>query len=131
MTYMESICVKKSDLLILGSLVSRDDDKLRREIGVVADGLSRRGEAREYQQSGLQISGREGRHVEDIVVSEQQEVMGIVESLDVVHVVLQHVPVPVKLVDGQRWQRPNTRLYTNAHQALWKQITAANSKNIF
>ena len=38
-------------------------------------------------------------HVEDIVVWEEEEVMGVVEPVNVVQLVLQQVPPLVKLVD--------------------------------
>jgi len=40
-----------------------------------------------------------GRHVEDIVVWEEEEVVGIVEPINVVQLVLEQVPPLVKLID--------------------------------
>lgn len=40
-----------------------------------------------------------GRHVEDVVVWEEEEVVGIVEPIDVVQLILEQVPPLVKLID--------------------------------
>jgi len=61
--------------------------------------------------------------VKDEVVSEEEEVMGVIEALDVVHVVVQEIPATVKLVNGQCRQSPDAWLQTDADQPLAQQNT--------
>ncbi len=56
--------------------------------------------------------------MEDVVVPEEEEVVGVIEAFDVVHAALEDVPAPVKLVDGQRGRSSNTRLHADTHQPL-------------
>lgn len=116
LTYVKGLCIEKPYLLVLGSTVSWYHHKLGRKTGVVGQELTRRGPARIDQKKCFQGVGRKGGHVEDVVVVQEEEVVGVVEAIDVVHLVLQELPVSVKLVDSQRWfARSHTRLQTNAH----------------
>ena len=66
----------------------------------------------------------EGGHVEDIVVWEEEKIMGIVEPVDVVQLVLKQVPSLVKLIDCQRRLEPtHSRLHPNTHKTLKRRMS--------
>ena len=115
---MKGLRVEESNVLMLGPGVTWDDDEPGRQAGVVGQQLSGAGQTRVHQQSRLQGERRERRHVEDVVVFQEEKVVGVVEAIDVMHLVLEEVPASVKLVDGQRWFRLGTRLQCNAHKTL-------------
>ena len=48
--------------------------------------------------------------VEDVVILEKEEIVGVVQAIDAVHLLLEEVPMPVKLVDGQGWLELRARL---------------------
>ena len=94
--------------------MSRNHHKARWQVRVITHALSWRRQAGEYQQSLLQPRASEGRHVKDVIVTEKEEVVCVVEALDVVQVVVQELPATVKLVDGQRRWTSDARLQADA-----------------
>ena len=57
--------------------------------------------------------------MKDVVVGQEEEVVGVVESLDVVLLALEEGPAFVKLVDDQCWLvASHTWLQPHANQAL-------------
>lgn len=66
----------------------------------------------------------EGGHVEDVVVWEEEKIMGVVEAIDVVQLVLKQVPSLVKLIDGQGWLEPtHSRLHPHTHKTLKREMS--------
>ena len=66
----------------------------------------------------------EGGHVEDIVVREEEKIMGIVEPVDAVQLVLKQVPSLVKLIDCQRRLEPtHSRLHPHTHETLRRRMS--------
>ena len=62
--------------------------------------------------------------MEDIVVWEEEKIVGVVEPIDVVQLMLKQVPSLVKLIDGQGWLEPtHSRLHPHTHKTLRKEIS--------
>ena len=115
---MERISIKEAYFLVPGSLVPWDQHKARGQVGAVAQRLPHGGPSREHEEGRLQVHRHKWSHVEQVVVPEEEKVMSIVETLDVVHVVVQQIPLPVKLVDGERGKFCYACLHPYADQTL-------------
>ena len=62
--------------------------------------------------------------MEDIVVWEEEKIVGIVEPVDVVQLVLKQVPSLIKLIDCQRRLEPtHSRLHPNTHETLRRRMS--------
>ncbi len=98
-THVKRVGVKGHDGLVLGSLVSGNDNEPRGHVGVVPHLLAGRAPPREHLQDTRDGHAGKGGHVEDVVVGKEEEVMGIVEPVNRVKLVLEEVPAVVKLVN--------------------------------
>lgn len=117
---MERFSIEEAYFLVPGPLVPWNHHKARWEIGEVRHALSRGGPARQDLQTGLHVHRHKWSHVEDVVILEEQEVVGVIEALDAVHIMLQKLPLPVKLVDGKIGEAPDAWLERDTHKALWE-----------
>ncbi len=78
-----------------------------------------RRESRVHQESCLEVHGNEWSHVEDVIVLEKEEIVGVVEAIYMVHLIIQQVPILVKLIYGQGWlDGAHARLQTDGYKAL-------------
>ena len=75
---MEGFSVQELNVLVFCPLVPGDDNKPGGQVGVVVHLLARGGPTSVDQEHTLECHGGKRCHVEDIIVGQKEEIMGVV-----------------------------------------------------